>query len=291
MIRRFTLICLAIAAFSGLHLYGVKRDAQVQDIEIARIAQEAKAAHGHAALLHAEYDLLSDPDRLKDLAGQVLKLQPTDPKQYVALADLDKRLPATGPLPPRPDAPQQAQTPEADVAPAPAPAPQPASDDQTKPDLVARATPVPVPAPLPAEKLADKSPDKPPEKTVEKAIDKPAEKLADKSVDPANDKAAQLARMMAMIEQPGKASPSAQSPARAAPPAPRPAPAKPSALAESRPQTPRPVQSAALPAPPRPIPAVVAQQPQPPAPFVGSALGMAHIHAAAAHYVAPNDGD
>ena len=105
MIRRFTLMCLIIAAVSGLHLYSVKRDAQLQDREIVRLTHEAKDVRAHAALLHAEYDLLSDPDRLKDLAGQVLKLQPTDPKQYVAYADLDKRLPAVAPLAPPPPPP------------------------------------------------------------------------------------------------------------------------------------------------------------------------------------------
>lgn len=273
MIRRFTLICLAIAAFSGLHLYGIKRDAQVQDKEITLIVHNAKQAHNHAALLHAEYDLLSDPDRLKDLAGQVLKLQSTDPKQYVSLADFDKRVPATAPLPAPQEAPQQAPPPESSIEPAPAPAPPPAPAEQTKPDLVARATPVPVPLPA----------------------DKPREKVAEKSSEPTNDRAAQLSRMMEMLDQPTARHAPASAATQPQPAAvqtaaapPKPAP-KPPVVAESRPIPARPIQTASLPpAPARPIPAMAAA-PQAPTPYVGSALGMARIHAAPARYVAPND--
>ena len=280
MIRRFTLICLVIAAFSGLHRYGIKRDAQVQDREITRISREAKEGHNRAALLHAEYDLLSDPERLKELAGQLLKLQATDPKQYVSLADFDKRVPAVAPLPAPPESPQTAEPLEASVAPPPAPV------EQTNPEQVAHATPVPLPA--------------------------------EKSPESANDKASVLARMMEMVDQPAfhrTPAPSATTqqaqavplpPQIAAPPA-KPVPAtmpvaapRPSALAESRPPQPqplppplpqRPVQTASMPpAAPRPIPAVAAAS-QMSAPYVGSALGMARIHAAPARYVPSSDGN
>ena len=273
MIRRFTLICLAIAAFSGLRLYGIKRDAQVQDQEITLIVHDAKQAHNHAALLHAEYDLLSDPDRLKDLAGQVLKLQATDPKQYVSLADFDKRVPAVAPLPAPQEAPKQAPPPESSIEPAPAPAPPPAPAEQTKPDLVARATPVPVPLPA----------------------DKPREKLAEKPSEPSNDKATQLSRVMEMLDQPTARRAPVPAAAQPQPAAvqtasapPKPAP-KPPAIAESRPVLPRPMQTASLPpALTHPI-QTVAATPQAPPPYVGSALGMARIHAAPARYIAPND--
>ena len=277
MIRRFTLICLAGAAGSGLHLYSVKRDAQMQDREIARITHEAKDVRTHAALLHAEYDLLSDPDRLKDLAGQVLKLQPTDPKHYASLTDLDKRLPPVGKLPTLPEAPE----PTAETAPPPAPpVPDAEKPDAAKPDLVASAPP-----PVVAEKRADAS----------------------------SDKAAQLARLMASLgptpTPPAASAPIQPAPAvqAATPPSPAPHPVqvvKPVvASAEPRPPLPhpssnpqptpiqRPMLVATAPAP-RPIPAAE-QTPVPttPPPFVGSALGMARMHAAPARYVPPAGDD
>ena len=147
MIRRFTLLCLIFAAISGLRLYSVKRDAQMQDREIARITHDTKDVRTHAALLHAEYDLLSDPDRLKDLASQVLKLQSTDPKQYVSLNDLEKRLPPVGKLPTLPTPPEPA---DVEPAPPPAQAVAPTAAEPAKPDLVARTE-------KPAEPASDKA--------------------------------------------------------------------------------------------------------------------------------------
>jgi len=268
MIRRVTLICLIVAAASGLRLYSVKRDAQLQDREVVRLTHEAKDVRNHAALLHAEYDLLSDPDRLKDLAGQVLKLLPTDPKQYAAYADLDKRLPAVAPLPAAPASPTP---PEAKVEPAPAPEPAPAAGETPKPELVAKA------------------PERP-------------------AAEPGSDKASQLARMMASLDpsapaiKPAPPAPTAVQPAAvaAAPvatPTPKPAP-KPVMLAETHPPqphpvaapapAPRPLQTATIAPPPRPMQAVV---PSAPAPYVGSSLGMARMRAAPVHYVPPNNGD
>ena len=266
MIRRFTFICLVIAAGSGLHLYSVKRDAQLQGREVVRLNHEAKEVRNHATLLHAEYDLLSDPDRLKDLANQVLKLLPTDPKQYVAYADLDKRLPAVAPLPAPPATPTP---PEAKVEPAPAPEPAPAAGEAPKPELVAKA------------------PERP-------------------TVEPGSDKASQLAHLMASLDPSAPAAKPAPTPAPApvaqpavvaAAAAPKPAP-KPIVVAESRPPQPRPVaapvvqhpvQTATIAPLPRPMP-VVATTP-PPAAYGGSSLGMARMHAAPARYVPPNNGD
>ena len=92
MIRPFTCLCLLVAAGSGLYLYSAKHDAQMLDREITRLSKQAQDSRSRAALMRAEYDRLGDPDRLRELASLVLALQPTDPAQFTAMADLDKRL-------------------------------------------------------------------------------------------------------------------------------------------------------------------------------------------------------
>ena len=45
-------------------------------------------------VLHAEWTLLNDPQRLQALADQFLSLKTVTPGQFTSLADLDSRLPA-----------------------------------------------------------------------------------------------------------------------------------------------------------------------------------------------------
>ena len=96
MIRPFTCLCLLVAAGSGLYLYSAKHDAQMLDREITRLGKQAQESRSRAALMRAEYDRLGDPDRLRELASLLLALQPTDPAQFAAMADLDKRLVSVG---------------------------------------------------------------------------------------------------------------------------------------------------------------------------------------------------
>ncbi len=108
MIRPFTCLCLMIAGGSGLYLYTAKHDAQMLDREISKLSRQAQDSRARAAMMRAEYDRLGDPERLRELADQVLTLKPTDPQQYTSLADLDRRLPAVAPLPVQP-APEEAK--------------------------------------------------------------------------------------------------------------------------------------------------------------------------------------
>ncbi len=105
MIRPFTCFTLLLAAGSGLYLYSAKHAVQLQDREIAKLVRSAQDSRSRAAMLHAEYDLLGDPERLRELSSQVLTLQPTAPTQFTTFAELDRRLPPPGPLPALPEAP------------------------------------------------------------------------------------------------------------------------------------------------------------------------------------------
>lgn len=261
MIRPFTLLCLILAAGSGLYLYSSKHRAQLEDREVARLVHEASDIRAHAALLHAEYDHLSDPDRLHELSDQILHLQPTDPKQYAGLADLDKRLPAVAPLPKLPEpvmkpAPVEAATPVAPDAPA-APDAGPTISDQIASLMALKSG---------AAAAADKK------------VERPVEHVAAKPVVPAAVVSSPPASPPAMASRPVVVAEKAAPNPVTRPVAPRPAPvaAPPAALAQAA------VTHYAAPAvPPASAPSSApVSAPVSAAPFSGSALGMARMRAA-----------
>ncbi len=99
MTKPLTWLCLFLALGSGLFLYQTKHRAQMLDREIAQVMKSVDAARARSGVLQAEYQLLSDPQRLGDLATSHLSLRPTAPGQFSTWADLERRLPPVG-LPP-----------------------------------------------------------------------------------------------------------------------------------------------------------------------------------------------
>lgn len=138
MIRPITVVTFLVACGSGMYLYHTKHKVRVLDTEIEHVVHQTEHVREQTRILRAEWTLLDQPDRLQQLVAQFLTLQPTKPSQFVAMADLDSRLPA--PLPPHVDTPAPAE-----------PVPQPET-----PALVASAEPPAAvsPAPAPAAKSA-----------------------------------------------------------------------------------------------------------------------------------------
>jgi len=99
MTKPLTWLCLFLALGSGLFLYQTKHRAQLLDREIAQVMRVADAARARSGVLQAEYQLLSDPQRLASLTTSHLSLRPTAPGQFSTWADLERRLPPVG-LPP-----------------------------------------------------------------------------------------------------------------------------------------------------------------------------------------------
>jgi hypothetical protein len=122
MIRPVTLLCMGLAAVSGLYLYQTKQQGRLLDKHIAQVHAQIDATHSRTEVLKAEYQLLNDPDRLTDLASQYLPgLKPTQPPQWSAMAELDKRLPqvsAPKPEPAADPAAPQTDQPDDDMPPA-----------------------------------------------------------------------------------------------------------------------------------------------------------------------------
>jgi hypothetical protein len=143
MIRPTTMLCMIAAFGSGLYLYSEKHRTEMLDRKIASVFKATQAAHERTGLLRAEWAGLNDPERLQDLAGKYLALQPMAPAQLVPLSELAKRLPAPSAVAPEgstdddvadADAPSdmnKAGTDKPDAAP---PAASPA-EDAPKPDV------------------------------------------------------------------------------------------------------------------------------------------------------------
>lgn len=104
MIRPITCVTFLLACASGLYLYQTKHKVHVLDTQIDQVVHQTAQVREQTRVLHAEWTLLDQPDRLQQLAPRFLTLQPTKPQQFASAADLDQRLPV--PLPPEPEAPE-----------------------------------------------------------------------------------------------------------------------------------------------------------------------------------------
>jgi hypothetical protein len=174
MIRPVTCVCFLLACGSGLYLYQSKHRVQVLDREIEKTVHDTDALRERTRMLHAEWTLMNDPQRLQALSEQFLNLKTVTPGQFTSMADLDNRLPAVrvpdaapavAPAEPAAvpiaEAPESAQPEELPRPPAVAPAPPP------KPASVATVapppprTPEPKPAP-PRPQVAEVQPVRPP---------------------------------------------------------------------------------------------------------------------------------
>jgi hypothetical protein len=97
MIRPVSLISLIAAAGAGLYLYQVKHSVSMLDRELREVNRQTEVVRERTQILRAEWALLNDPDRLRQVAHHHLALEPMAPAQFIREAELDSRLPA--PLP------------------------------------------------------------------------------------------------------------------------------------------------------------------------------------------------
>ena len=94
MIRPFTCVCFLLACGSGpvpLSVQASRADARSRDREDRARHRELRE---QTRVLHAEWTLQNDPQRLQALADQFLNLKTVTPGQFTSMADLDSRLPA-----------------------------------------------------------------------------------------------------------------------------------------------------------------------------------------------------
>ena len=167
MIRPVTLVSLIAAAGAGLYLYQVKHSVSMLDRELHKVNRQTEEVRERTQILHAEWALLNEPDRLRQVAQRHLALEPMAPTQFIREAELERRLPNARPFtgPPSLFGPVElpAKAPEALMVPAPvaaapapqvmaspAPAPRQAAVEPPPRVSVAVTPPAPRPTPPPA---------------------------------------------------------------------------------------------------------------------------------------------
>ena len=93
MIRPLTLLSMVTAAGAGLYLYQVKHSVAQLDRELRGINRQTEQARERTQVLRAEWALLNEPDRLRQVAQRHLPLETMTPAQFVRPAELERRLP------------------------------------------------------------------------------------------------------------------------------------------------------------------------------------------------------
>ena len=94
MIRPMTLLSLLAAAGAGLYLYQVKHSVAQLDQELRSVHRQTEQARERTQVLRAEWALLNEPERLRNVAQRHLPLEAMAPTQFVRLHEIERRLPA-----------------------------------------------------------------------------------------------------------------------------------------------------------------------------------------------------
>jgi hypothetical protein len=68
MIRPVTLVSLIAAAGAGLYLYQVKHSVSMLDRELRDVNRQTEVVRERTQILRAEWALLNEPDRLRQVA-------------------------------------------------------------------------------------------------------------------------------------------------------------------------------------------------------------------------------
>ena len=169
MIRPLTLVSLIAAAGAGLHLYQVKHSVSMLDRELREVNRQTEVVRERTQILRAEWALLNEPDRLRQVAQRHLALEPMAPAQFIRETELERRLPAArafagppslfGPPELPPSVPEALMVPSpvaaapAALAPARPEPPQRQAQTDPPPRLSAAVTPSPAPRPAPPPAL------------------------------------------------------------------------------------------------------------------------------------------
>ncbi len=93
MIRPFTVLCFCAFAGAGAWLYQVKHQVAQLDRELRDINRQTEQAWDRISILRAEWALLNEPGRLKQVAQQHLSLEPMQPQHFARLTEIERRLP------------------------------------------------------------------------------------------------------------------------------------------------------------------------------------------------------
>lgn len=91
MIRRSTLLWLLAAILVGCGLYQLKYEVQAKEERLARLNRQIQAEQEAIHVLNAEWAFLNRPDRLAELAGRHLEMNPVAPAQFTQIGAIPQR--------------------------------------------------------------------------------------------------------------------------------------------------------------------------------------------------------
>ncbi|MBR0644969.1 cell division protein FtsL, partial [Plastoroseomonas hellenica] len=91
MFRPLTLLSLVAAAGAGYYLYQVKQSVAQLDRELRDVRRQTETAMERTQVLRAEWAMLNEPDRLRQVVQRTLTLEPMTPGQFVRFSDLSRR--------------------------------------------------------------------------------------------------------------------------------------------------------------------------------------------------------
>jgi len=91
MIRRSTLLWLLAAIIVGCGLYQLKYEVQAKEERLARLNRHIQTEQEAIHVLNAEWAFLNRPDRLAELAGRHLEMNPLAPAQFTLMGAIPQR--------------------------------------------------------------------------------------------------------------------------------------------------------------------------------------------------------
>lgn len=104
MVRVFNVLAIAALVGSAIYAYSIKYETIFRAEEIIQLRQQIKSEEDSIAMLRAEWEHVSRPERIEALANQFLDLRQPSLRQIVPIEALPDKKDVTGAIPnaPRP---------------------------------------------------------------------------------------------------------------------------------------------------------------------------------------------
>jgi hypothetical protein len=93
MFRPLTVIAITAFCVVGWNVYRAEDSARQLDRELRDLTRRIEQARDRTQVLKAEWALLNEPERLRQVAQKYLPLETMTPAQFIRLVELDRRLP------------------------------------------------------------------------------------------------------------------------------------------------------------------------------------------------------
>ncbi|HWX46695.1 MAG TPA: hypothetical protein VNZ61_01405 [Roseomonas sp.] len=94
MFRPLTVVAITAFSLVGWHVYRAEEAATQLDRELRDLSRRIEAARERTLVLRAEWAMLNEPERLRQVAQKHLPLETMAPNQFLRMTDLERRLPA-----------------------------------------------------------------------------------------------------------------------------------------------------------------------------------------------------